>query len=74
MVEPARNVSEKSIFSDYYGFSLQDESVDEAEVVLFNDLVENKKAVSSSKIKSLGRKKYFHEKFRQVFWFKVAFY
>ena len=38
---------------------------------MYNDIVEKKKSISTSKIKSLGKKKYFHENFRHVFWFNV---
>lgn len=60
------------MFAEYYGFFLQDDSVEESEVTLYNEIVENSKQVRSSKIRSLGRKSYFHEKFRHVFWFSVT--
>ena len=60
MIEPSTRYSEKSLLADLYGFSLQDETVEESEVQLFNEIVEKKKLISISKIKALGRKKYFH--------------
>jgi hypothetical protein len=68
LVEPSERHSERSPFADYYGFFLQDERVEEGAITLFNEIVEQRGPVRTSKIRSLGRKSFFHEKLRHVFW------
>jgi hypothetical protein len=70
LIEPSERDSERSPFADYYGFFLQDESVEEGAISLYNEIVEERR-VRASKIRSLGKRSYFHEKFRHVFWFNV---
>lgn len=70
LIEPSERDSERSPFAEYYGFFLQDETVEEGAISLYNEIVEEKR-IRASKIRSLGKRSYFHEKFRHVFWFNV---
>jgi hypothetical protein len=38
-VEPSNKSTERSNFAEYYGFFLQDETVEESEVTLYNEIV-----------------------------------
>jgi len=40
-------------------------------VELFNQLVQSEKKIRPSKVKSLGKKNYFNERFRHMFWMNV---
>jgi hypothetical protein len=71
-IEPVK-LSEKSEFYTLYNYFFQENSVEEEEVELFNQLVQEDKKVRPSKIKALGKKSYFNERFRHIFWFNVHF-
>lgn len=44
--------------------------MEEGAISLYNEIVEERR-IRASKIRSLGKRSYFHEKFRHVFWFNV---